>query len=89
VISSNRIASFLVADARAERPLSIPWRLAHATRRRILPGSRVQVRSGVFSGVRGTVTSYSSVSRLTIDVELNCQGVSLEIDEQLVEPIRP
>jgi hypothetical protein len=45
------------------------------------------VRSGVFAGVEGTVASYCSGSRLIIDVDLNIQGVTLEIDDWMLEPL--
>jgi hypothetical protein len=39
----------------------------------------------VFEGVEGTIVSFRSSSRLLIAVDLDFQGVSLEIDERLIE----
>jgi transcription antitermination factor NusG len=48
-------------------------------------GGRVRVQRGVFEGVEGTIISYRSATRLLIAVELDCRGVSLEIDDRMVE----
>jgi hypothetical protein len=54
--------------------------------RRRLPGDRVRVQTGIFAGVEGTVASYFSGSRLIIELDLDCTGVTLEIDERMVGP---
>jgi hypothetical protein len=36
------------------------------------------------AGVEGKVLAYCGASRLVIAVDLSCQGVTLEIDEQML-----
>jgi transcriptional antiterminator RfaH len=55
--------------------------------RRIEPGQRVRVKSGAFMGVEGTVISRLRQTRLLVAVRLLQQGVSVEIDDYLLEPI--
>ena len=52
---------------------------------RLSPGRRVRVRSGKLMGMIGTVLEAKSRFRLMVSVDFLRQGVSLEIDEAMVE----
>lgn len=52
-------------------------------------GTWVEVRSGPFKGVRGIVEDRLQADRLWLQVQTLGQGASLEIDEALLEPIKP
>ncbi|HVA49540.1 MAG TPA: hypothetical protein VNH11_24450 [Pirellulales bacterium] len=86
-MSTNRIASLLPPRDGGDTLVRSMPRATQVARPRFSCGSRVRVGSGVFAGVEGTVASYCSGSRLIIDVEINIQGVTLEIDERLLEPL--
>lgn len=55
--------------------------------RRIKPGQRVRVRRGPLEGLEGTVESRRGKTRLVVALQMLQQGVSLEIDDMLIEPI--
>jgi transcriptional antiterminator RfaH len=55
--------------------------------RRIQPGAWVRVRRGPMEGLEGTVESRKGKTRLIVLVRMLQQGVSLEIDDILLEPI--
>ena len=54
---------------------------------RLQPGRRVRVRSGVMRGLEGVVTRRRSRSRLLVAVDFLQSGVSVEIDDCMLEPI--
>lgn len=54
---------------------------------RIQPGQRVRIRHGVLAGMEGTVTSRKRHTRLVVAVNFLRQGVSVELDDFLLEPI--
>lgn len=54
---------------------------------RLMPGRRVRVRSGVFAGLEGVVLSRVKQTRLIIAVHFLQQGVSVEIDDFMLEPL--
>jgi len=93
-LTSNRISRILPVrdqdqlrdDLRSVRrlidqdaPLTIESRLA--------PGQKVRIKNGPFSGLEGTVLERRKKIRLLIAVHYLQQGVSLEIDDFLVEPL--
>lgn len=53
--------------------------------RRPQPGQKVRVVGGAMMGVEGTVLSLRGKSRLVIQVRFLDQGVSLEVDDYLLE----
>jgi len=55
--------------------------------RRLMPGRRVRVIAGVLAGLEGTVTARRTASRLFVAVNMLQQGVSVAIDDFMVEPI--
>jgi transcriptional antiterminator RfaH len=54
---------------------------------RLLPQQRVRIRSGALAGMEGTVTKRRNETRLVVWVNMLQQGVSLEIDDFLLEPV--
>jgi hypothetical protein len=53
---------------------------------RLLPGHRVRVKSGSLMGMEGAITSRRGEDRLFISVRFLGQGVSVQIEDFLVEP---
>ena len=93
-LKSNRITQFLeVVDQQqlqndlhqihqlvdADVPLSIESKIS--------PGQSVRVKNGAFAGFEGIVTERLKKSRLFISVKYLQQGVSLEIDDFMLEII--
>jgi transcriptional antiterminator NusG len=54
---------------------------------RLKAGDLVRVKGGALAGVEGTVVSRRRKCRLIVAVNLIQQGVSIEIDDHLLEPI--
>ncbi len=54
---------------------------------KLVAGQRVRVRSGPFRGYEGTVVRREGKTRLLLSVRYLEQGVSMEVDEGLLEPI--
>jgi transcription antitermination factor NusG len=54
---------------------------------RLSPGQRVRVKSGSFMGIEGVVEARRGACRLIVEVSFLQQGVSVEIEELLVEAI--
>lgn len=54
---------------------------------RIQPGQRVRIRHGVMAGMEGTVISRRRLTRLLVAVNFLQQGVSVELDDYLLEPV--
>ncbi len=50
-------------------------------------GRRCRVIKGPFVGIEGVVTNRLGSSRLVLQVDIICQGASLEIDTDLLEPV--
>lgn len=48
-------------------------------------GCPVRVRGGVFAGLEGTVASYSSSSRLIVELRLDRSGVTLEVEDRALK----
>lgn len=54
---------------------------------RLEPGNAVRVKTGPFAGYEGTVIRREGKTRLLLSVHFLEQGISIEIEEGLVEPI--
>jgi transcriptional antiterminator RfaH len=54
---------------------------------RLMPGQRVRVRKGPLIGIEGMVIRRKQQTRLVVDVRMLQQGVSVEIDDFLLEPL--
>ncbi|HVX16271.1 MAG TPA: transcription termination/antitermination NusG family protein [Pirellulales bacterium] len=94
IMITNRIAHFLsVADPRLlTRQLHDLSRLISAgapltVESRLKAGDQVRVKSGALAGVEGTVVARRRRCRMIVSVSLLQQGVSIEIDDHLLEPI--
>jgi hypothetical protein len=88
-MSRNRIGFFFSADDFG-RASPQPAAMSCATARpRIRPGDRVRVRRGVLTGVEGRVVRLCAASRVLVSIDLDCQGVSLEIEGRMLEVLDP
>ena len=54
---------------------------------RLQPGNRVRVRTGPFARYEGTVIRREGKTRLLLSIKFLEQGVSMEMDEGLLEPL--
>jgi transcriptional antiterminator RfaH len=54
---------------------------------RLESGNHVRVRSGPFAGYEGTVIRREGKTRLLLTIRFLEQGVSMELDEALLEPL--
>ena len=54
---------------------------------RLVPGGRVRVKRGLLAGLEGTVLDRDGQTRLCLPVKSLQQGVSVEIDRRLLEPL--
>jgi transcriptional antiterminator RfaH len=93
-LTTNRIANVLpVRDGdKLRQELEQVERLIESdapltVERWIQPGQRVRIKAGSMVGIEGTVVSRRRRSRLFVEVSLLQQGVSLELDDVLLEPI--
>lgn len=57
------------------------------TESRLVAGQAVRVRRGAFAGMEGIVLGRRRVTRLVVSIDFIGQGVSVEIDDFLLEPI--
>lgn len=55
--------------------------------RRLMPGRRVRIKVGAMMGLEGTVTSRRGECRLLVAVNFLQQGVSVAIDDFMLEPL--
>jgi len=55
--------------------------------RRLMPGRRVRVKAGAMMGMEGTVTSRRGPCRLLVAINFLQQGVSVAIDDYMLEPL--
>ena len=93
-LTTNRVSSILEVDDQqlllhdlqqisqlidADAPLTIESRLS--------PGDRVRIRNGPMEGLEGTVVTRRGKTRLLVAVNMLQQGVSIEIDDYVLEPI--
>jgi transcriptional antiterminator RfaH len=54
---------------------------------RLMPGRRVRIKSGLLRGLEGTILDRCNNSRLLVAVNFLQKGVSLDIEDFMVEPI--
>lgn len=54
---------------------------------RLQPGQRVRIKGGALMGLEGTIVCRRAETRLLIAVNYLQQGVSIQIDDYMVEPI--
>ena len=54
---------------------------------KLAPGNRVRVRSGPFAGYEGNVIRREGKTRLLLSIQYLAKGVSMEMDEGVLEPI--
>ena len=54
---------------------------------RLQAGQQVRIRSGALHGLEGIVVKRKLATRLVVSIKMLQQGVSLEIDDYLLEPI--
>ena len=55
--------------------------------RQLKPGRKVRVKAGALQGLEGTVITQRGKSKLVVAVQMLQQGVSMEIDNFLLEPL--
>lgn len=55
--------------------------------RRLAPGRAVRVKSGPMAGFEGTITARRGKTRLLVQVHFLQSGISVEIDDYLVDPV--
>jgi transcription antitermination factor NusG len=93
-LSTNRISRILGVEDQAQ--LVVDLRQVHeliacdaplTVERRLSSGDRVRVRAGALMGLEGTIIRRQKVTRLVVAVNYLQQGVSVEIDDCMVEPI--
>jgi transcriptional antiterminator RfaH len=93
-LTTKRVAQTIAVEDQAglQRELTQIWRLIESKapltiEARLAPGDLVRVRSGSLAGVEGMVIERRKKCRLLIAVTLLQQGVSVEIDDFLLESI--
>lgn len=86
-MSINRIGSLLVSRGLGDAVVTALPEIECLPQRSFDVGGRMRIKRGVFEGVEGRLVSYLQGSRIVIAVDLNCQGVSIEIDDWMVESI--
>jgi transcription antitermination factor NusG len=93
-LTTNRVAQVIAVDdqARLHKDLAQVWRMIDSKvpltiEGRLVAGDQVRIRSGSLAGVEGVVTARRKKCRLLVAVRLLQQGVSIEIDDFLLEPI--
>jgi hypothetical protein len=82
VADGRRLYSDLIQVSRlisAKVPLTVEDRLR--------PGQRVRVRGGSFAGIEGIIESRCRQTRLIVGITFLQRGISIEIDDCLLEPI--
>lgn len=93
-LMTNRISTMLpVADAELLRAdlLNVQQLISSdaplTVERRLSPGDRVRVKAGSMMGMEGVILKRKGKTRLQVSVSFLQQGVSIEIDSFLVEPL--
>ena len=92
--NTNRVAKMmavwepeqLLTDLRRIRQL-IAADVPLTVERRMKPGDQVRIRRGLLAGIEGTILRRNGRTRLLIAVKYLQQGVSVEIDDFMVEPM--
>ncbi len=92
-LTTNRIAQALLAPDQTQMlhdlvqvQRVVATRLPLEIEKWLQPGQRVRVRHGSLLGLEGTVLAHRKPSRLLIAVTFLRQGISMEIDEMVLEP---
>ncbi len=93
-LTTNRVSQMiavtdsqqLVRDLRSVKQL-IEADAPLTVERRLVAGQRVRVKAGTLLGTEGTVLTQRGRSKLVVAVQFLQQGVSMEIDDFLLEPI--
>ena len=95
-LATKRIVHTLpvVDGQRLQRDLAQVQRLIAAdvpltVESQLCPGRRVRVRHGCFAGIEGTIESRCRQTRLIVAITFLQQGVSVELDDFMLEPIGP
>ncbi len=93
-LRTNRISRILPVPDQIQlrHDLQQVWRLIESNapltvESRLAPGRRVRIRAGAMAGLEGTVIARRREVRLLIAVTFLQQGVSVEIDDFLCEPL--
>ncbi|MBN2024125.1 MAG: UpxY family transcription antiterminator [Pirellulales bacterium] len=93
-LTTNRVAHVLVVDD--DEQLWMDLRQVHqliasnaplTVERRLAPGQRVRVKQGALCGIEGTVLARRRAPRLLVAVSMLQQGVSVAIDDYMLEPV--
>lgn len=93
-LMTNRAARVIKVDNQIQlrQDLARVWRMIESkvpltVEGRLATGDRVRVRTGVLAGIEGIVTERRAKCRLLVAVHLLHQGVSVEIEDFMLEPI--
>jgi transcriptional antiterminator RfaH len=94
-LTTNRVQDLLKVDDQGQlrRDLAQIYRLIGidaplTVERRLEPGRKVRIKSGAMRGLEGTIVERrGGQRRLIVAVEFLQNGVSLEIDDFMVEPL--
>ncbi len=76
----------LVSDLRQIHKV-IDTGVALTAEAKLAPGNRVRVRTGPFAGYEGNVIRREGKTRLLLSIQYLAKGVSMEMDEGVLEPI--
>jgi transcription antitermination factor NusG len=93
-LTTNRVSTILTVDDQAQ----LSHDLQHVARlieseapltveKRLEAGVPVRIKAGSMEGLEGTVITRRGQTRLLVSVRMLQQGVSVEIDDFLLEPI--
>jgi transcription antitermination factor NusG len=93
-LTTNRVSTILTVDDQAQlsRDLRHVARLIECNapltvEQRLETGSPVRIKTGPMQGLEGTVISRRGHTRLLVSVRMLQQGVSVEIDDFVLEPL--
>lgn len=93
-LTTNRVAQVIKVDDQHQlwNDLTGVWRLIESkapltVEGRLMTGDRVRIRSGVLAGIEGIVTERRAKCRLLVGVQMLQQGISMEVDDFILEPI--
>ena len=93
-LTTNRISRILPVDSQHQLwyDLRQIWRLIASdepitVEQRLCAGQRVRIRAGAMKDLEGTVISRRRKARLLVAVTFLQQGVSVELDDFLLEPL--
>ncbi|HVA49235.1 MAG TPA: transcription termination/antitermination NusG family protein [Pirellulales bacterium] len=93
-LTTNRVAQVIKVDDQQQlrQDLACVWRMIESkvpltVEGRLAAGKLVRVRSGVLAGIEGVVMERRAKCRLLVAVHMLQQGVSVAIDDFMLEPI--